>query len=137
MSTLNLDSFVAVPLSVELYAEFSRRYSGGVSSVIEQIAWDFLGRTAEDFEAATRATNGVHWETLFLPEGTEVRTKYFNEYKVAAIQGKVIVWEGETYPSMSQLARAMRGDTSNNAWKVLEVKRPSDTKWQSADFLRR
>ena len=79
----------------------------------------------------------LRWESLFLPESTEVRTKYFNEYKVAAIQGKEIVWDGETYPSMSQLARAMRGDTSNNAWKVLEVKRPSDGKWQPADFLRR
>lgn len=137
MSALNLDSFVAVPLPVELYAELARRYSGGVSSVIEQVVWDFLDRTADDFEAAPRGSSGVHWESLFLPEGTEVRTKYFNEYKVASIQGKEIVWEGEAYPSMSQLARAMRGNTSNNAWKVLEVKRPSDAKWQPADFLRR
>jgi hypothetical protein len=137
MSTPNLDSFVAVPLPVELYAEFARRYSGGVSSVIEQVAWDFLDRTAEDFEAVPRGSNGVHWESLFLPEGTEIRTKYFNEYKVAGIHGKEIVWDGETYPSMSQLARAMRGDTSNNAWKVLEIMRPSDAKWQPADFLRR
>lgn len=137
MSTPNLDSFVAVPLTVELYAEFARRYSGGVSSVIEQVAWDFLDRTAEEFETAPRGSNGVYWESLFLPEGTEIRTKYFNEYKVAAILGKEIVWNGETYPSMSQLARAMRGDTSNNAWKVLEIMRPSDGKWQPADFLRR
>ena len=137
MSSLNLDSFVAVPLPIELYTEFSRRYAGGVSSVIEQVAWDFLDRTADDFEAAPRGSNGVHWESLFLPEGTEIRTKYFNEYKIASICKKEIVWSGEIYPSMSQLARAMRGDTSNNAWKVLEIKRPSDAKWQAADFLRR
>lgn len=137
MNTLNLDAFVAVPLPIELYAEFTRRYPGGVSSVIEQVAWDFLDRTAEDFEAVPRRSNGVHWESLFLPEGTEVRTKHFNEYKVAIIQGQEIVWDGKIYPSMSQLARTMRGNTSNNAWKVLEVKRPSDTKWQSADFLRK
>jgi len=137
MSALSLDSFVAVPLPIELYAEFARRYPSGISSVIEHVAWDFLDRTAEDFEAVPHGSNGVHWESLFLPEGTEVRTKYFNEHKVANIQGKEIVWEGKTYPSMSQLARSMRGDTSNNAWKVLEVKRPSDAKWQSAYFLRR
>lgn len=137
MNTLNLDAFVAVPLPIELYAEFTRRYPGGVSSVIEQVAWDFLDRTAEDFEAVPRGSNGVHWESLFLPEGTEVRTKHFNEYKVAIIQGQEIVWDGKIYPSMSQLARTMRGNTSNNAWKVLEVKRPSDAKWQSADFLRK
>jgi hypothetical protein len=137
MSALNLNSFVAVPLPIELYAEFARRYPGGVSSVMEQVSWDFLDRTAVDFEAEPRGSNGVHWESLFLPEGTEVRTKYFNEYKVATIQNKEIVWEGETYPSMSQLAKSMRGDTSNNAWKVLEVKRPSDAKWQLADFFRK
>ena len=137
LSASNLDSFVAVPLPVDLYAEFSRRYPGGVSSVMEQVAWDFLDRTADDFDAVPRGTNGVHWESLFLPEETEVRTKYFNEIKVATIKGKAIVWDGETYPSMSQLARAMRGDTSNNAWKVLEVKRPTDVKWQPADYLRR
>lgn len=137
MSTLNLNSFVAVPLPVELYAEFTRRYPGSVSSVIEQISWDFLDRTAEDFDSNPHEAAGFHWETVFLPEGTEIRTKYFNEYKVAAIQGTKIVWDGTDYPSMSQLARAMRGNTSNNAWKVLEIKRPSDVKWHAADFLRR
>ena len=101
------------------------------------MTWDFLDRTAEDFDAVPSSKAGVHWESLFLAEGTEVRTKYFNEYKVATIQGKDIVWEGKTYPSMSRLASSMRGDTSNNAWKVLEIKRPTDATWQSADFLRR
>ncbi|WP_137719537.1 hypothetical protein [Methylobacillus flagellatus] len=137
MSSLNLDTFVAVPLPIELYAELTRRYPGCVSSVIEQVSWDFLDRTAEDLEAATRGSSGVYWESLFLPEGTEIRTKYFNEYKVATIQNEEIIWNGESYPSMSQLAKSMRGDTSNNAWKVLEVKRPSDAKWQLADFLRK
>lgn len=135
--SLDLDAFVAVPLSVDLYAEFSRRYPAGVSSVLEQVAQDFLDRTADDFAARDRRRIGVNWESLFLPEGTEIRTKYFGEYQVARIEGSEITWEGVTYPSMSQLARAMRGDTSNNAWKVLEVKRPNDGKWQPADFLRR
>lgn len=137
MSAPNLDSFVAVPLPVELYAEFARRYSGGMSSIIEHIAWDFLDRTAEDFKAVSRSSNGIHWESIFLPDGTEIRTKYFNNYKLAVIRKTEIVWDGKTYSSMSRLARAMRGDTSNNAWKVLEVKRPGDAKWQPADFLRR
>lgn len=137
MSVMNLDAFVAVPLPIELYAEFARRYPGGISSVIEHVASDFLDRTAEDFEALPRGPSGIYWESLFLPEGTQVRTKYFGKYEIAAIQNKEITWEDETYPSMSQLARAMRGNTSNNAWKVLEVKRPSDASWQPADFLRR
>ena len=137
MTAMNLDAFVAIPLPTELYAELARRYPGAVSSVLEQVAWDFLDRTADDFDAVPRGSNGTHWESLFLPDGTQIRTKHYNEYKIGSIQGKEICWEGETYPSMSQLARAMRGNTSNNAWKVLEIKRPSDTTWQPADFLRR
>ena len=134
---LNLDSFVAVPLSNGIYAEFARRFPGGVSSVLENVAQDFLDRTAEDFAAREPKAQGIYWEALFLPQGTQMRTKHYGEYKLAEIVGAEIVWEGEVYPSMSQLARAMRGDTSNNAWKVLEIKRPTDAKWQPADFLRR
>lgn len=137
MSTPNLNSFIAIPIPAELYAALARRYPDGVSSLIEQVTWDFLERTADDFEAGRSKCKGFHWDSVFLPEGTEIRTKYFNEYKVATIQREELVWEGKTYPSMSQLARVMRGDTSNNAWKVLEVKRPTDLKWQSAQFLRR
>jgi hypothetical protein len=135
--SLNLDAFVSVPMSNELYAEFARRFPGGVSSVLEQVAQDFLDRTAEDFAAREPRAQGIHWEALFLPEGTQIRTKYYGELKVAEIAGGEIMWGKKSYPSMSQLVSAMRGNTSNNAWKVLEIKRPSDAKWQPADFLRR
>ena len=135
--SLNLDAFVSVPVSNELYAEFARRFPGRVSSVLERVAQDYLDDTAEDFAAREPRTQGIYWEALFLPEGTQIRTKHYSELKVAEIAGGEIMWEEKSYLSMSQLARAMRGDTSNNAWKVLEIKRPSDGKWQPADFLRR
>lgn len=124
-------------MSVELYAELARRQPRGVSSLLEHVAWDFIERTADDLDPLPRGRAGVQWESLFLPDGTELRTKYFDELKVAVIRDGEISWDGGTYPSMSQLARAMRGDTSNNAWKVLEIKRPSDASWRLADFLRR
>lgn len=135
---LNLDSFVSIPVSNELYAEFARRFPGGVSSALEQIAQDFLDRTAGDFATREpRTQQGVYWDALFLPEGSRIRTKHYGEIKVAEVVVGKIMWKEESYPSMSQLARAMRGGTSNNAWKVLEIKRPSDHKWQLAVFLRR
>jgi hypothetical protein len=137
MNTATLDSFVAIPVSVELYAELARRQPRGVSGLLEHIAWEFIDRTADDLDPVQRGRTGVQWESLFLPDGTELRTKYFDELKVAVIREGQIFWDGETYSSMSRLARAMRGDTSNNAWKVLEVKRPSDASWRLADFLRR
>jgi hypothetical protein len=144
MNAFNVDSFVAVPLSTELYAEFTRRYPGRANSVLENVAQDFLDRTADDYKPLPTKERGIHWisplgssqQKLFLAEGTQIRTKYRGEYKTATIQGEAIIWENKTYPTMSQLAYAMRGKTSNNAWKVLEIKRPSDTTWTPADSLR-
>lgn len=134
---LNLDSFVSIPISSKLYAKFARRFPDGASSALEQIAQDFLERTADDFAAFEPRSNGVYWDALFLPEGSRMRTKHYGEIKVAEVIAGKIIWKEESYPSMSQLARAMRGGTSNNAWKVLEIKRPSDPKWQLAVLLRR
>jgi hypothetical protein len=136
MNTPSLDDFVCVPIPLDLYAELARRQPRGVATLLADVAWDFVDRTAADFDAKPRSKSGMQWDALFLPDGTEVRTKYFGDFKVATIVEGEIAWEGKTFDSMSQLARAMRGDTSNNAWKVLEVKRPSDASWKLADFLR-
>ena len=132
----SFDSFVCVPLPNDLYAQLAKRYPAGVSSVLEHVVQDFLDRTAEDF-AAQHARAGVQWDALFLPDRTRIRTKYFGNYPIAEIADGQIMWDGMRYPSMSQLARAMRGDTSNNAWLTLEVKRSTDADWIRADRLRR
>lgn len=137
MNASELDTFVAIPIPVHVYAELLRRYPRSVSSVSTNVIQDFLDRTSDDYHAEATSSEGIHWESLFLPDGSEVRTKHFGEYKVASIRGTSIVWQGNTYPSMSQLASAMRGGTSNNAWQVLEIKRPFDVDWQLAYRLRK
>lgn len=133
----SLDSFIAIPVPHGLYIELARRYPSRVSTVVENVVQDFLDRTAQDFESASPKDQGIHWESVFLPEGTQIRTKYFGDYRVAEIVAAQIMWNGNSFPSMSRLARSMRGNTSNNAWKVLEIKRPSDATWELADYLRR
>ncbi|MHB8414802.1 MAG: hypothetical protein ACYDB1_05370 [Acidiferrobacteraceae bacterium] len=134
-----LDSFVAVPLSHDLYAQLAQRYPAGVSSVLEHVIQDFLDRAEEDFTARREEARqkGLQWDALFLPHGTQIRTKYFGKYTIAEIVAGEIRWDGQVCPSMSRLARAMRGDTSNNAWVVLEIKRPTDADWIRADRLRK
>jgi hypothetical protein len=134
--SLDLDSFVAIPLPTSLVTALLVRSPNGVSALIETIISDFLERTQEDF-SATSTTIGVFWEALFLPSGTQIRTKYFGEYKVASIEGESIVWNGDRYRSFAQLVNKMRGDTMNNAWKELQIKRPSDKTWIPAQSLRR
>lgn len=137
--SLSIDSFVAVPMSHDLYSQLAGRYHGGVASVVEQVVHDFLDRTAEDFAAKKPrpTTSGIKWDNLFLPDGTQLRTKYYGNYQVADVERGRICWDGEEQASVAQLANAMRGNTNNNAWKVLEVKRPQDPTWQLADRLRK
>lgn len=130
------DTFVSVPISSALYLELANRYPGRVATLIENQLEDFLERTSDAAIAIITAKKGVQWESLFLPDGTEIRTQYYGVMQTAAIRGEEIVWNVKTYRSMSRLAGAMRGNTSNNAWKVLEVKRPTDSAWQLADRLR-
>lgn len=131
-----LNQFVCVPLPTELYARLAMVQPYGVSGLIQSLAEDFLERTADLREANAPAKSGLHWDNVYLPDGTLVRTKYLGKYKQAEIMEGRIVWEKKTFGSLSQLARSMRGDNSNNAWKVLEVKRPGDAAWRLADFLR-
>ena len=132
-----LDSFVAVPLSCELYARLAARFPARVSSLVEDVLNDFLERTADDDgRDRGKARGGMKWEGLFLPSSTLVRTRYRGEDKQGVVIDGKIVWQGDTYPSFGSLANAMRGNTSNNAWKVLELKRPNDMQWQPAYLLR-
>lgn len=134
--SLDLDSFVSVPLPTALVAALLKRSPHGVSALIETVVADFLDRTEDEFSIPAEPV-GVFWEALFLPNNTEIRTKYFGEFKIAKIESQSITWEGETYPSFAQLANAMRGGTMNNAWRELQIKRPSDRTWMPAQSLRR
>lgn len=134
--SLDLDSFVAVPIPTALYVELARRFPERVSTVIENVVTDFLERNEEDFLVVSEPA-GVYWEALFLPSSTQVRTKYYGEYKVASIENESVMWDGTEYSSLAQLANAMRGNKQNNAWMVLEIKRPTDKVWMPAQALRK
>ena len=134
--TLDLDSFVSVPLSTLFVAALLKRSPHGVSALIETVVTDFLKRTEDEFSIPSKPV-GVFWEALFLSNGTKIRTKYFGEFKNAEITDEAITWDGQVYASFAQLANAMRGGTMNNAWRELQIKRPSDTTWMPAQSLRR
>ena len=121
------NSFLAVPLPTSLVIKLLAR-SPHISDLLVNIASDFLERTEADHFPASTMT-GIYWESLFFPSKTQIRTKYFGELKIASIQDDVIVWNGTHYPSFAKLVNEMRGGTINNAWKELQIKRPSDKKF--------
>lgn len=138
MATITADDYVAVLIPTDLYQAIARRYPDRVSTLIENVTWDFLDRTADDFEAKERANRkGIFWESLFLAAGTEFRVRHHGQYKYARLEGELPTYNGKTYPSISKMANAMRGNTNVNAWKHVEIKRPTDAAWTLALRLRR
>jgi hypothetical protein len=135
MST-DLNTFVSVPLPTALITTLLKIHPHGLSSLIEDVLNDFLERNKDEFEL-DQSASGVYWEAVFLPEKTQIRTKYFGEFKVATIEDQNIVWDGEVYTSFAQLSNSMRGNKMTSAWRELQIKRPSDTTWLPAQSLRR
>jgi hypothetical protein len=135
MST-DLNAYVCVPLPTALVATLLKIHPHGISSLIEDVLNDFLERNKDDL-GFDQISGGVYWDAVFLPEKTQIRTKYFGEFKVATIEDQNIVWEGEVYTSFAQLSNSMRGNKMTSAWRELQIKRPSDTTWLPAQSLRR
>jgi hypothetical protein len=131
------EGFVAVPVSVGLYRQLVERHPHP-HLVIEDVVADFLERTARAVPVTSKKRiAGLHWESAFLPEKTRIRTKHHGEYKYADVKGDYVVFEGEQFSSVGSAINAMRGGTSNNAWKVSQVMRPGDSAWLGALRIRR
>lgn len=138
MSSISANEFVSVAIPAVLYQAIAKRFPDRVSTVIENVTWDFLERTKDDFEVVEKSRGkGIFWESLFLPSGTEFRVRHFGQYKYAKLEGEVLNYNGKVYPSISKMANAMRGNTNVNAWKLVEIKRPTDATWVLALRLRR
>ena len=139
-----------IPISAELYSEldaWSRRDGGtggpgSIASIADHQLWFFLERMQEE---GPRTSEGCsfYWQdpgsgkVVELPHGTELRTHYYYEWKLALVQDGSFIWEGKSFSSPSKVCNAMRGGTNNNAWKEFEIKRPSDTQFRPANFFRK
>ena len=75
------------------------------------------------------------WKEVSLPHGTEVRMRYRGEYHYARIEGDRFTVQGEP-SSPSAFAHSVT-NTSRNAWRDLEIKRPHDRVWVLAGKLRK
>jgi len=78
---------------------------------------------------------GYQWKSLFLPEGTLLRSWSHGDCRDAEVIGGRIM-HGGTSVSPNQFARSF-ARTVRNAWRDLRVRRPGDTTFYSASRLRR
>lgn len=130
-----------VPLDADLYQRLIDLHNGrdNVAAIVEHQLEFYLERMEEESGTSYESNSelGVLFGKVLLPHGTLLRTKHHGDWKQAEIQNGEILWDGNTYESVAKACNAMRGDTSNNAWLVLEVKRPKDSSFRQAERLRR
>ncbi len=78
---------------------------------------------------------GYQWKSLFLPEGTVLRSWSYGEHNYARVEGDKIIHEGEAV-SPNQFARAYARST-RNAWFDIWVRRPGEKFFKMAGLLRK
>ena len=115
------------------------RRRGGSADLSEAIAdaVDFWLADSARFEPGADAS-GVHayqWKSLFLPEGTILKSWSYGENNFACVEGDDIIHNGRSV-SPNQFAQSFARAT-RNAWTDLYVRRPCDKNFTLANRLRR
>lgn len=78
--------------------------------------------------------HGYQWKTLFLPEGTVLRSWSYGEHNYARVEGDQIIHDGRAI-SPNRFAQLFSRST-RNAWNDLYVRRPGDKQFKPACRLR-
>ncbi len=149
--------YIYVPIPVDLYAELIRRSGrSNVSIYIENQIRDFLDMTEGDpaiwaveyverhanelddqfEESFGSATRGYQWQSIFLPNGSQVRMRYRGSETYGEIRHQKLFLNDEAV-SPSEFAKKVANNTSRNAWRDIYVQFPGDADWKFADGLRR
>ena len=126
-----------VPLKNDLLLKLIDRYKENYPVAIDDVIEDFLERTADEHdEQAGFRVGGYVWDQVELPAGTQLRTRYFDEWHVATLKNGKFYFNNKAYKSPAKLCNAMRGNKSTNAWMMLQIKRPQDIEFRKAEKFR-
>jgi hypothetical protein len=79
--------------------------------------------------------HGYQWKSLFLPEGTILRSWSYGEHNYARVEGDKIIHEGHSV-TPNEFARSF-ARTTRNAWFDLSVKLPGEKHFKMANLLRK
>lgn len=80
------------------------------------------------------SVRGVQWKTLFLPEGTRLRTTYRGTVEFAKIASNRIVTDDGAVATPSQFAN--RHAQGRNAWRFIWLRFPEEECWVNAHACR-
>jgi hypothetical protein len=137
-------SFVSIPVPTPLFLElvtflkkegFTHDPVQVVGDAIEYWMENVSWKKDDMYPEVSRSERGYTWKPVFLPHGTKIRMKYKRTMHYAAINGDEFIYQEQSM-SPSEFAKHVSGGVPRNAWRDLEIKRPTDEEWTSADFMR-
>ncbi|MTV37965.1 hypothetical protein GM676_10300 [Duganella radicis] len=130
--SVNLDTEVLLRLISQLQIRGGAQdLSSAINSAIELWMREQAKLSKGSDPASVR---GYQWKTLFLPEGTELRSWSYGEYNYARVIGDEIIHKGKAV-SPNQFAQSFARST-RNAWEDVRVRRPDDKQFKQASLLR-
>ncbi len=126
-----------VPLKNDLLLKLIERYKEDYPLAIDDVIEDFLERTSDTDTARPGFREGGYiWDQLELPAGTQLRTRYFDEWQIGTLRDGKFYYKNRAYKSPAKLCNAMRGNKNSNAWMMLQIKRPQDIEFRKAEKFR-
>lgn len=113
--------------------------AGGVQDISEAIAtalefW-LDAKSALPPGADPANVRGYQWKSLFLPDGTDLRSWSYGEHNYARVEGDKIMHKGQSV-TPNEFARSF-ARTTRNAWLDLSIRRPGDKHFKIANVLRK
>lgn len=130
--TLNVDTDTLLRLISQL------KMRGGtqdVSAVVNSAIEFWMREQSKLSKGSDPASlRGYQWKSLFLPEGTELRSWSYGECNYARVVGDEIIHNGKAV-TPNQFAQSFARST-RNAWEDLRIRRPEDKQYQPACRLR-
>jgi hypothetical protein len=127
-----------LPISFEIYQQLLRASAG---TGFEKEIWEIGAAAIRDWvvrndpdSIAMPATAGYQWKSLFLPNGTLLRTVFNGKNFHCLVEEDHILYDGKPV-SPSGFANAV-GGVRRNAWKVIWILFPNSSVWKLAGTLR-
>jgi hypothetical protein len=124
------------PTLLRLVEQLNRQGgSQDMSETITKAVESWLDAHNQASAAEPSGVRGYQWKSLFLPEGTILRSWSYGEHNYARVEGDKIMHDGQSV-SPNQFARYF-ARTTRNAWFDLSVRRPGDKHFKMACVLRK
>ena len=135
---MNTTMTVQMPTDTLLKLIEKLRRRGGSQDVSEAMTWALERWLADPAAFAPgvdpAGLHGYQWKTLFLPEGTVLKSWSYGEHNYAYVEGDQIIHNGRAV-SPNQFAQSFARST-RSAWHDLYVRRPGDKSFKLANRLR-